>query len=241
MTASPSVDFSARMFEKTFSRALSRDRRERKPFRPVRDGPSMSAPSALVLKCESCGKEVPHRVLRGRVAGKDEIVFEGVVKCSACGAVRNIVTREPKPIEVPLIVSWMARSSRQAVEMDPEEVVAVGEELPLADGRARITAVESKGRRVTKAKASEVDTIWATRADKVWVSFSVNMGNRTVARRVLAAPDEEFLVGDIVDLGRERALVHRIRTAHRTLSAGSATADEIVRVYGRIVRERTSH
>jgi len=69
----------------------------------------------------------------------------------------------------------------------------------------------------------------------------VNMGNRTVPHDVLASPDEEFEVGDIVDLGKERALVHRIRTAHRTLDHGSVTADEIVRVYGRVVRERTSH
>ena len=75
----------------------------------------------------------------------------------------------------------------------------------------------------------------------MWVSFSVNMGNRTVARRILAAPDEEFVVGDIVDLGRERILVHRIRTGHRTLREGTVPASEIVRAYGRIVRERTSY
>src|SRR3990172_9146758 len=166
----------------------------------------MGAPSGLVLKCDACGQEAPHRVLRGRVAGRDEVVFEGVVKCSACGSVRNIVTRDPKPLAVPLVVGWMARSVRQTVERGPDEEVRVGEELPLEDGRARITAVESKGKRVQAAKASEVDTIWAKRADKVWVAFSVNMGNRTVARRVLAAPDEEFEVGGIVDLGEERGL-----------------------------------
>src|SRR5213083_1860264 len=36
----------------------------------------MSAPSALVLKCPNCGEVVPHRVLRGKIAGKDEIAFE---------------------------------------------------------------------------------------------------------------------------------------------------------------------
>jgi len=202
---------------------------------------AMAAPSALVLKCESCGVEGPHRVLRGRVAGKEEVIFEGVVKCSACGAVRSLTTREPKPIEVALIVSWMDRSTRQKIEMGPEETVIVGAELPLEEGRAVVTAIESQGRRVQEARASEIDTIWAKRADRVWVSFSVNMGNRTVARRILAAPDEEFVVGDIVDLGRERILVHRIRTGHRTLREGTVPASEIVRAYGRIVRERTSY
>lgn len=201
----------------------------------------MAAPSALVLKCDACGEEGPHRVLRGRLSGKDEIVFEGVVKCAGCGSVRHVSMRESKPIDIPLIVSWMEKSIRQSIEMGPDEVVMVGSEVPLADGRARVTAIESKGRRVPAAKASEIGAIWAKRSDRVWVSFSVNMGNRTVSRKVLAAPDEEFLVKDIVDIGRERVLVHHIRTMHRTIREGSATADEIVRIYGTIVRERTSH
>jgi len=200
----------------------------------------MATPSALVLKCESCGKEVPHRVLRGRVGGKGEIVFEGVVKCSACGFMRSVVTREAKPIEVPMVLSWMDRSTRTTIEMGPTERVEVGDAIPLSEGRAVVTALDSKGRRVQESLASDIDTIWAKRADKVWVSFSVNMGNRTVARRVLAAPDEEFVVGDIVDLGRDRVVVHRIRIAHRTLREGSVPAADIVRAYGRVVRERTS-
>ena len=200
----------------------------------------MATPSALVLKCESCGKEVPHRVLRGRVGGKGEIVFEGVVKCSACGFMRSVVTREAKPIDVPMVLSWMDRSTRTTIEMGPTERVEVGDAIPLSEGRAVVTALDSKGRRVQESLASDIDTIWAKRADKVWVSFSVNMGNRTVARRVLAAPDEEFVVGDIVDLGRDRVVVHRIRIAHRTLREGSVPAEDIVRAYGRVVRERTS-
>src|SRR2546425_4497223 len=66
---------------------------------------TMAAPSALVLKCEACGAEAPHRVLRGKLGGKDEIVFEGTVKCPNCGRVSTVVTREPMPIEIPLIVS----------------------------------------------------------------------------------------------------------------------------------------
>src|SRR3989442_1373828 len=55
---------------------------------------TMAAPSALVLKCEVCGAEVPHRVLRGKIGGKDEIVFEGTVKCRNSGRVSTVVTRQ---------------------------------------------------------------------------------------------------------------------------------------------------
>ena len=42
------------------------------------------------------------------------------------------------------------------------------------------------------------------------------------------------------DLGKARAVVHHIRTEHRTVHEGRVRAEEIVRMYGRVVRERTS-
>lgn len=202
-------------------------------------GRLVAAPSALVVECETCGL-VPHRVLRGRVSGKDEIVFEGVVKCSKCGQVRSVVTREPRPINVPTIISWLEESERTTVEFSPKEDVEVGEEIELGDVRLRVTAIDAEGRRVDAAKAEEIRTLWAKRMDRVRVKFSVNKGNRTVPHEVLAAADEEFEVGEIVDLGRDRAVVHHIRTRERTVREGRARADEIVRMYGRVVRERTS-
>jgi len=199
----------------------------------------MAAPSAFVLHCDTCG-DVPHRVLRGKVGGKDEIVFEGVVKCSKCGTVRSVVTREPRPIQVPLIVSFLETSERTSLEFSPDEPVELGQEIELGDTRIEVTAIEVKGRRMEAALAKEVSTLWAKRTDRVRVKFSVNKRNRTVPHEVLAAPDEEFEVGEIVDLGRDRAIVHHIRTQYRTIRQGRVRADEIVRMYGRVVRERTS-
>ncbi len=179
-------------------------------------------------------------MLRGKVTGKDEVVFEGVVKCSKCGQVRSVVTREPKPIDVPVIVSFLEASERTTLEFSPDEQVEVGQELELGDTRLRVTAIDVRGRRMEGALAKEVSTLWAKRTDRVRVKFSVNMGNRTVPHEVLATPDEEFEVGDIIDLGKARAIVHHIRTRHRTMREGRIRADEIVRMYGRVVRERTS-
>ena len=200
----------------------------------------MAAPSALVLKCAHCGEVAPHRVLRGKIGGKGEIVFEGVVRCSKCDSVSNVVSREPKPISVPIILSWLDRSEKTSLEFSPDEDVRVGQELDLGDTRISITAIEAAGRRVHAAKAKASDTVWAKRIDRVRVKFSVNKGNRTVPHEVLAAPDEEFEIGEIVDLGKGRAVVHHIRTPLRTLRQGRVRADEIVRMYGRVVRERTS-
>ena len=199
----------------------------------------MSAPSALVLHCDTCG-DVPHRVLRGKVTGKDEVIFEGIVKCSKCDQVRSVVTREPKPIAVPLIISFLEKSERTSLEFSPDEQIELGQEIELGDTQLKVTAIEVQGRRMDGAVAKEVSTLWAKRTDRVRVKFSVNMGNRTVPHDVLASRDEEFEVGDIIDLGRVRAVVHHIRTPHRTIHEGRVRADEIVRMYGRRVRERTS-
>ncbi|HEV8594791.1 MAG TPA: HVO_0476 family zinc finger protein [Thermoplasmata archaeon] len=200
----------------------------------------MAAPSALVLECEECG-EVPHRVLSGRVAGTDEVVFQGTVKCSSCGRVRSVTVREDRPMVVPIIVSDGNQSERGTIELGPDEVVRVGEKIDYADHHIEVTAVEVGERRVESAKARDVRTLWAKRADRIRVKISVNKGNRTVTHVLEAAPDEEFEVGDIVDLGRERALIHRIHIGTRALRHGAARAEDITRMYGRIVRERTSY
>jgi len=200
----------------------------------------VAAPSALVLRCETCG-EVPHRILRGRIGGGTELVFEGVVRCSKCGQVRSIVRREPRPVRIPVIVSWLESSERTEIEFAPDELVQVGEELEFGESRIQVTAIEVADRRAQEAVAKDIATLWAKRVDKVRVRFSVSKGQRTVAHRLLAAPDEEFAVGEIVDLGKERAVIRHIRTSHRTVREGTVRADEIVRMYGRLVRERTSY
>src|SRR5213078_3271872 len=81
-----------------------------------------------------------------RREGRDRL--RGVVRCSKCDAISNVVTREPKPISVPLVVSWLDRSEKTSLEFSPDEDVSVGEELDLGDTRISVTAIESKGRRV---------------------------------------------------------------------------------------------
>src|SRR2546425_3919076 len=140
----------------------------------------MAAPSALVLKCEVCGAEVPHRVLRGKIGGKDEIVFEGTVKCPNCGRVSTVVTREPKPIEIPLIVSWLDKSERTSLEFSPDENVAVGEALDLGDSRIEVTAVEAQGPRDAAARAKERAPVSAKQGHRGPGQVYVIKGNRNL-------------------------------------------------------------
>ena len=199
----------------------------------------MAAPSALVLVCEECG-EVPHRVLSGRVTGKDALVFQGTVKCSSCGRVTSVTYREDRPLAVPVVLSDRQLSERRTIEFAPEEVVAVGDRLDHEGHRIEVTSIEVGERRVESAAAKDVRRLWAKRMDRVVVKFSVNKGNRTVSHEFEAAPDEEFEIGDIVDLGRERAVIHQflnLVTSPRQAALGGKT----VTIYDNdVIRERTS-
>jgi uncharacterized Zn finger protein len=98
-----------------------------------------------------------------------------------------------------------------------------------------VTAIEVGTRRVPRAKATSVDTLWLKRYDRVKVKVSVNTGRKTVSRDFWAAPDERFEIGDVVSAGDMKVLIHSLNTGGRRLRRGSAPASEVRRIYGREV------
>lgn len=195
----------------------------------------MDAPSALTLECPNCGQG-PHRVLKGRMSRGEEIVLEGTVRCLQCGYTRQETYREWAPRPVPVIISEGATSRRTEVELFPQEVLRTGDRLEVEGRRVVITAIEAEDRRVDQARAEAIGTLWTRRAGKASVDVSLNLGRRTRSFELEAEPDEEFGVGDILDLGRGQGVVHRIKTTHGLRREGRVPARDIVRVYCKPIR-----
>jgi uncharacterized Zn finger protein len=168
-------------------------------------------------------------VLHGRLSA-DGRRFQGTVRCKACGAVHRSVHEEARMRTLPLLVSWMERTGRHAWEVEEGRALAVGERYEAAGGRVEITSLEAGGRRVQRATAGSVDAVWARRVDEVRVRAAVTRGARTYSRNLFAAPDEEFTVGEMLELGRDRVLVARIQLAGKMLTEGAAKAERIVRL-----------
>lgn len=198
----------------------------------------MEAPSALHLACPNCGR-TPHRVVRGRVSRGREIVFEGTVRCLRCGYTRKETHREWAARTVPLIVSDRDASQRSELELSPQETVRVGDRLPTERGMVEITAIEVDARRAQEARVEDVDALWSKRADRVEVKFSLNKGRKTLSYTLEVPPEEEFVVGSLVELGREEAVIHRMKTSRGLLRRGGARAEEIQRAYCKAVRRRS--
>lgn len=175
-------------------------------------------------------------MIRGRVSKKKEFVLEGVFRCLQCGFTRQETYREGLVLEVPMIVSDRGDSRRSAVELPPGEALKVGDHFETEGATVEVTGIESKGGRVTTAVPEDIETLWVKKADTVRVKFSLSKGNRTLtfAREVPA--DEEFEVGSVVELGRDRGVIHRVKTDRALLREGVARAEEIRRVYCKAMR-----
>ncbi|HIH01378.1 TPA: hypothetical protein HA259_04770 [Thermoplasmata archaeon] len=197
----------------------------------------MTTPTSVMVECPSCKEETLHEVLAGRVSGRKAKVLDSTVKCRTCGRVHHAVMKGEKPVSVPVVISWLTKSNRTDVTLGPEEVVGVDDEIMCDDTPVLVTSIESKGARVKLAKARDIETIWGKRFDKVKISFSVNHHGKTFSDHLIVSPDDEFYVGDIVEVGKREVVIHTIKTDAKTLRKGSALAREIVRVYANIVRK----
>lgn len=190
----------------------------------------------MILDCPNCG-EKPHRVVKGRVSDKKDIVLEGLVRCLSCGQTRRETIRESKPLSVPIIVSKGETSVKKSIEMDPALMVRKGDKFIFEGTQIVITGIEEKGRRPEGAVSANIDTLWAKRMDRVIVKFSVTRAGRTISREIEAPPDEEFYIGDLVELGRVRAVIHGIKVKNRLIREGKAKAEDIVRIYATPVKK----
>ena len=176
-------------------------------------------------------------MLSGKMGGKAQAIMDSTVRCRQCGHVHHVVIKCEKPVEIPVVISWLTESKRSTISLGPDEVLCVEDEIMCGDEPVLVTSIESKGARPRKAKARDIETIWGKKFDKVRVPFSISRAGKAFSEHVLAVPDEEFFVGDIMTVGNHEVVIHTIKTKGRVLRTGSATAREISRVYANIVRK----
>ncbi len=199
----------------------------------------MTVPTSILVECPTCRKETLHEVLSGKMGGKTQTVLDSTVRCRECGQVHHSVMKAEKPIALPVIISWLEKSEKSTITIGPDEVLSVNDEVMCGDNPVLVTSIESNGARVDKAKAREIQTVWGKKFDKVRVPVSVSHLGKSYAEHILAVPDEEFFIGDILEVGNREVVIHAIKIEDKSLRTGGAAARDIVRIYASIVR-RTS-
>ncbi|MBN1389691.1 MAG: hypothetical protein JXA22_03505 [Candidatus Thermoplasmatota archaeon] len=196
--------------------------------------------TVIFTLCDKCGEETPHRILKGRIGATPESGFDGTVQCISCKSIHHANFPVERPVKVNSVISNKEVSEKKLIEFGPIEEVMVGEELFWESHNLLVTAIEQKGRRVRKAKASDIDCLWLKYFDSVLVKVAVVRGSNTRSERVEATPDEEFAVGDILEFGREKVVIDKIKTEYRMVHRDGVPVEarDIKRVYAKIINER---
>jgi len=194
------------------------------------------------LACPSCGGDrTVHEVLRpgGRAT----------VRCTDCGHTHKTRIRTDERVEREVVVSQDGDSFATRIEVDPDDAVAVGEELvvdaPEALLQARVTSVEvGPEERVEEARMAEVETLWTRAVDNVAVRLTIHPAGDGEASRSLklrVPGDREFTVGARESLGDAEFTVEGIqlrdgagyRFDKLDHEGDAAFAKDVKRLYGR--------
>ncbi|MBW3584194.1 MAG: hypothetical protein KY455_13975 [Euryarchaeota archaeon] len=204
---------------------------------------AVAPPETVEWSCPTCREETEQKVLKGKVVKKG-LGVEGTFECLQCGSVQSSLVTWPSPVPISMIVSKEAESYPAGVEVLEGEGISVGDEFEVEDTLVEITGIELKdqGRRVEKAFAEEVATLWAKSIDQVRVKFAVNVGPVTRSYEAWFGPEEEISVGEPFELGDERAVVDRILTTEGRRYMGTYNVRDIKRVWLRSPsRQRPLH
>ncbi|WP_297073958.1 HVO_0476 family zinc finger protein [Thermococcus sp.] len=175
--------------------------------------------------CPECGSDDVEVIKeRGR---------ELTLRCNECGNVWHVTL--PKLVKVPLIVSKHEVSFKSETELPEREEIRVGDIVETEDDEVRITGIELEGgKRANKARVEEIKTLWGeslTYPRVIKVSIYLPRGI-TQSFRVKVPRDEEFAIGEVVEVGGYTFKIEKIKTENKMLHHGKAKADRIVAIMG---------
>ncbi len=190
----------------------------------------------MKLICPNCGEETEHEIISMKSVKKG---VEYTLKCKKCGYIYKKIIPEERMKELKVVWSYRDHSEIKKIYKLEEDILTVGDEISVDNINSQITAIDSKGKRVKKAKVRDIDTLWAKRFDRVMVKISVNRGSRTASYEITSHPDEEFYVGDIIEINGRHAVIHKIKITERFITRGGARARDIVRIYAKEIKEST--
>ncbi|HVL49311.1 MAG TPA: HVO_0476 family zinc finger protein [Candidatus Thermoplasmatota archaeon] len=198
------------------------------------EGSAPGVPKSVEVRCKGCGEETVHKVVSGRVGARRGFTLEATVTCEECGTTHRVVVKEAPEVKIPAIVSRGATSARTSIEIPGDDVVSEGDDF-IVDGRAAVvTGIELAGaKRVGSAEASRILTLWLKDFEEVRLRFTVNMGDKTIAKDIVVDPATEVAVGQEFVLGRLRVTVHGIKTTQRLMRRGTAVARDVTRLFAR--------
>lgn len=175
--------------------------------------------------CADCGSD-EYTVLK-------ETAQNVTVQCIDCNAVRSFSPRRSRIITINTVVSDGDRSWNVDVPTPDDEQIRVDDEFELEGHRMIVTTVEVAGQqRPTKAKASEITTLFAKVFDTIQLKLSMNEGEKTRSFQLTVEPEMEVAIGLVLEVNGELWVVKTLKSdQNRTLHKGFLFARNVRRAF----------
>ncbi len=190
------------------------------------------------MVCPVCGCDDAIILKNKEISSKSKEIREFLLKCEDCGSVykERLTQENPKPFR--LIISEHEDTHKVSIDLYPDEQLHVGDFLMSELGEVKITSLELPDeKRVKKAVASDVKTIWAS-SEEIPARFgvSIDLHGKVASFKCETERDYKIAVDDIIKIDKYIARVHVIKTEERKTTKGYAKAKVIKRVYAKPVK-----
>jgi uncharacterized Zn finger protein len=186
----------------------------------------------IAVTCPECKEETEHEV----VAESRDLL----VRCTACGHHHRIAReREPKVLAIKAIVSREGTSHVCTIELAEDDECSVDDHLVAECGDeafgVAVTAIECGEKRVQRAKAPAITTLWTRAIEQVIVKVSIHDGWKTVPLYMECDGEQQFVVGEMYAAGGKRFRITHLKLRDGPLmrkEGWKTVAHRIKRVYG---------
>ncbi|MCQ2079661.1 MAG: hypothetical protein MJZ38_06385 [archaeon] len=190
-------------------------------------------PDTIYNMCPDCEDMTEHKILTAKLGN---VTVTGTSPCTARGRIFTGTIKLPKEFEVKVLISDGDLTESTKTILREDEIVAIGDEFDLDDGRhVQVTYIElPDGSRKKKSPSTEIKALWVKAFDTLKVKVSVNDYKKTYPMLCESEPDDEFTVGMFMHFDLWDCVIHAIKTKDKLIRKGTAEARNIVRIYAKI-------
>ena len=162
----------------------------------------------ITASCPECKDETEHEVI---AESRDLLV-----RCTTCGHHQRIPKeREPQALLIKAIVSREGTSRVCSIEFAEEDECNVEDHMVAECGDdafgVEITAIECGDKRVNRAKAPDITTLWTRAIENVVVKISIHDGRKTIPVYMECDGEQPFVVGDMYTVSGKRFRISHLK------------------------------
>ena len=186
----------------------------------------------ITASCPECREETEHET----VAESRDLL----VRCTTCGHHQRIPRdREPQALQVKTIVSREGVSRICSIELAKDDECSVDDHLVAECGDdafgVEVTAIECGEKRVKRARAESITTLWTRAIEQVVVKVSIHDGRKTIPVYMECDGEQPFIVGDMYTAARKRFRISHLKLRDGPLmrkEGWKTVAHRVKRIYG---------